>query len=138
MGRTLGLELDQSHCGKNTQFGTGPFTLWEEYLVWDWVVHTVGRTLGLGLVQSHSVWDWAVHFLGRTLGLGMGQSYCGKNTQFWTGAVILWEEHSFWDWADHIVGRTFSLGLGQSNFGKNTQFGTGLVTFVGRTQAEGV
>jgi hypothetical protein len=68
----------------------------------------------------------------------MGQSYFGKNTQFWTAPVILWEEHSFWDWADHIVGRTFSLGLGQSNFGKNTQFVTGPVTFVGRTQAEGV
>jgi hypothetical protein len=30
LGRALGLGLGQSHCGKNTQFGIGPVTLWEE------------------------------------------------------------------------------------------------------------
>jgi len=68
----------------------------------------------------------------------MGRSHCGKSTRFGTGLVIFWEEHLVWDWADYTVGRTFGLGLGQLNFGKNTQFGTGPVTFVGRTQAEGV
>jgi len=57
------LGLGQSHCGKDTQFGTGPFALWEEHSVWDWASHSVGKTLGLEL-------DW---------------SLCGKNT----GSVCL-------------------------------------------------
>ena len=60
-----------SHCGKSTWFGTGPVTLWEKHLVWNWAGHTVGRALGLGL----------------------GRSHCGKNTWFGTGPVMLWEKH---------------------------------------------
>jgi hypothetical protein len=40
LGRTLSLGLGQSHCGKNTRFGTGTVTLWEEYFVWDWSSYT--------------------------------------------------------------------------------------------------
>ena len=58
MGKALGLGLDQSQFGNNTQFGTGLVTVWEE----------------------HSVLDWASHIVGRTLGLGLGRSHCGKNT----------------------------------------------------------
>ena len=31
VGRALGLGLDRLHFGKNTWFGTGPVTLWEEH-----------------------------------------------------------------------------------------------------------
>jgi hypothetical protein len=84
VGRTLSLGSDRSHCGKNTQFGTEPVTLWGKHLVWDWAGYTVGTTLGLG--QDHS--------------------HCGKNTLFWTGPDTLWEEQSVWDWAGYTVGRT--------------------------------
>jgi hypothetical protein len=80
VGRTLGLGLGRSQCWKNTQFGTGSVTLWEEHLVW----------------------DWASHILRITLGLELGRSYLGKNTQFRTGPVTLWEELLVWDWARHF------------------------------------
>jgi len=73
VGRTFGLVLSLSHCGKNTWFGIGPVTLWEQHSVWDWTGHIVGRTLGFGLGQSqkHSVWDWAGHIVGRTQAEGV-------------------------------------------------------------------
>jgi hypothetical protein len=37
------------------------------------------------------VWDWTSHIVGRTLGLGLGRTHCGKNTQFGTGLVTLWD-----------------------------------------------
>ena len=82
------------------------------------------NNFGYSLVM---VWEWAGHTLGRTLGLGLGWLHCGKNAQFWTGLVTLWEEHSVLDWASHIVGKTLGLGLGQSHCGNNTWFGTGPV-----------
>ena len=60
MGRTICLRLGQSNFEKNTQFGNGPVTLWEEHSVWNGTSHTVGKTLGLGL----------------------GRSFCGKNTSW--------------------------------------------------------
>ena len=48
--------------------------------------------------------------MGRTLGLGLGQSHFGNNTRFGTGLVTLWEEHSVLDWASHKNTR-FGTGL---------------------------
>ena len=70
------------------------------------------------------VWEWSNHVVGRMLGLGQGLSHFGKNTQFVTGPVTmwentqfgigpvtLWEEHSVWDWTGHFVGRRQAEGV---------------------------